>query len=143
MKVSLICLLKRDARRNDKIRLKLHIILERINISLDVFTKQKMELWSAARSEIIICNRLNEHKIEYEHEHKLFYDGGHHIEPDFTIVLPDGKEIYWEHAGMLGFLSKEADVKFTAEGCITSPSTRSFPFRRWKKQLQPCTSAFR
>ena len=56
-----------------------------------------------SKSEIIICNLLNEHKIKYKYEHKLFYDGEHHIEPDFTIVLPDGNEIYWEHVGMLGF----------------------------------------
>lgn len=56
-----------------------------------------------SKSEIIICNLLNEHKIKYEYEHKLYYDGEHHIEPDFTIVLPDKKEIYWEHVGMLGF----------------------------------------
>lgn len=56
-----------------------------------------------SKSEVIISNLLNEHKIKYEYEHKLFYDGEHHIEPDFTIVLPDGKEIYWEHVGMLGF----------------------------------------
>ena len=54
-------------------------------------------------NEIIICNLLNEHKIKYEYERKLFYDEKHHIEPDFTIILPDGKEIYWEHVGMLGF----------------------------------------
>lgn len=55
----------------------------------------------------------------------------------------DLESVLKKYAGSETTIFEEADVKFTAEGCITSPSTRSFPFRRWKKQLQPCTSAFR
>ncbi|MBP3366711.1 MAG: ATP-dependent DNA helicase RecQ [Treponema sp.] len=55
-----------------------------------------------SKSEVIISNLLSEAGIKYEYEKKLFYDDIHHIEPDFTIVLPDNKEIYWEHVGMLG-----------------------------------------
>jgi len=33
---------------------------------------------------------------------KLVYNGDKYIEPDFTVKLPDGKQLYWEHLGMLG-----------------------------------------
>lgn len=55
-----------------------------------------------SKSEVIICNLLAEAGIKYVYEEKLFYEKSHHIEPDFTIELPSGKKIYWEHVGMLG-----------------------------------------
>lgn len=55
-----------------------------------------------SKSEVIICNLLAEAGIKYVYEEKIFYDDKHHIEPDFTIELPSGKKIYWEHVGMLG-----------------------------------------
>ena len=58
-----------------------------------------------SKSEIIICNLLNDANIKYEYEKHLCYDENNHIEPDFTITLPNGKEIYWEHVGMLGIES--------------------------------------
>ena len=60
-----------------------------------------------SKSEVIICNLLAEAGIKYVYEEKLFYDDIHHIEPDFTIELPNGKKIYWEHVGMLGLDSYE------------------------------------
>lgn len=55
-----------------------------------------------SKSEVIIVNLLHQHKIKYEYEKKLFYESGKWIEPDFTITLSDGSELYWEHLGMLG-----------------------------------------
>lgn len=55
-----------------------------------------------SKSEVIIANLLCQHNIDYEYEKKLLYRNGEHIEPDFTIKTTGGKEIYWEHVGMLG-----------------------------------------
>jgi len=55
-----------------------------------------------SKSEVIIANLLADHDIAYEYEKKLEYKNGKWIEPDFTITLPNGKELYWEHLGMLG-----------------------------------------
>lgn len=55
-----------------------------------------------SKSEVIIANLLAQHGIKYQYEKKLEYEAGKWIEPDFTIILPTGKEVYWEHLGMLG-----------------------------------------
>ena len=55
-----------------------------------------------SKSEVIIANLLYQHQIQYEYEKKLFYNSGKWVEPDFTIRLSDGSELYWEHLGMLG-----------------------------------------
>lgn len=55
-----------------------------------------------SKSEVIIANLLVQNGISYEYEKKLEYENGKWIEPDFTIVLSDGRELYWEHLGMLG-----------------------------------------
>lgn len=55
-----------------------------------------------SKSEVIICNLLFENHIAYEYEKKLYYEPNKHIEPDFSIETPSGKEIYWEHVGLLG-----------------------------------------
>ena len=55
-----------------------------------------------SKSEVIIANLLYEHKVDYEYEKKLFYARDKWIEPDFTIKLKNGSEIYWEHLGMIG-----------------------------------------
>lgn len=55
-----------------------------------------------SKSEVIIANLLAENDITYEYEKKLEYENGKWIEPDFTIILPEGRELYWEHLGMLG-----------------------------------------
>lgn len=55
-----------------------------------------------SKSEVIIANLLAQNGISYEYEKKLEYENGKWIEPDFTIALPDGRELYWEHLGMLG-----------------------------------------
>ncbi|CVK20104.1 RecQ family ATP-dependent DNA helicase [Sporomusa sphaeroides] len=55
-----------------------------------------------SKSEVIIANLLAKNSIAYEYEKKLEYEKGKWIEPDFTITLPDGRDLYWEHLGMLG-----------------------------------------
>lgn len=55
-----------------------------------------------SKSEVIIANLLAQNGISYEYEKKLEYEKGKWIDPDFTITLPDGRELYWEHLGMLG-----------------------------------------
>ena len=55
-----------------------------------------------SKSEVIISNQLFDSGIKYEYERPLYYDDYHYILPDFTIILPDGEELYWEHFGMLG-----------------------------------------
>lgn len=54
-----------------------------------------------SKSEVIIANLLAQKGIPYEYEKPLKYEHGS-IEPDFTIKLSNGKEVYWEHLGMLG-----------------------------------------
>ncbi|GFZ30099.1 hypothetical protein CSC2_06250 [Clostridium zeae] len=55
-----------------------------------------------SKSEVIISNLLQQAGIDYEYEIKLEYKNGKWIEPDFTVTLPSGNVIYWEHLGMLG-----------------------------------------
>ena len=55
-----------------------------------------------SKSEVIICDLLSKACIKYEYERLLEYEPGKVINPDFTIFLEGGKELYWEHIGMLG-----------------------------------------
>lgn len=55
-----------------------------------------------SKSEVIIANLLFERGIKYEYEKHLPYEHGKWLEPDFTVFLPNGKELFWEHLGMLG-----------------------------------------
>lgn len=55
-----------------------------------------------SKSEVIISNLLSAAGITYEYEKKLYYAENKWIEPDFTITLADGMQIYWEHLGMMG-----------------------------------------
>lgn len=55
-----------------------------------------------SKSEVIIANILHSSNIEYQYEKKVFYTNKNWIEPDFTIKMPDNREIYWEHLGMIG-----------------------------------------
>lgn len=76
--------------------------LERVHETLDGnFVRSK--------SEVIISNLLFQAGIKYEYEKPLYYEGGKHIMPDFTLFLPNKKEIYWEHVGMLGKESYDAN----------------------------------
>ncbi|MDD3364135.1 MAG: RecQ family ATP-dependent DNA helicase [Syntrophomonas sp.] len=92
-----------------------------------------------SKSEVIIANLLYQYEVEYEYEKKLFYSPGKWIEPDFTIKLKDGSEIYWEHLGMIGVESYDkrwkekleiyrnyfqSKLEVTYEGTTISESTK-------------------
>lgn len=55
-----------------------------------------------SKSEVIICDLLAKAGLKYEYERLLEFEPGKVINPDFTIFLDGGKELYWEHIGMLG-----------------------------------------
>ena len=55
-----------------------------------------------SKSEVIICDLLLKANLKYEYEKLLEYEPGKVINPDFTITLNTGKNLYWEHIGMLG-----------------------------------------
>ena len=54
-----------------------------------------------SKSEALLADLLYYHGIEYEYEKELALNG-QVIHPDFTIQLPGGRVLYWEHLGMLG-----------------------------------------
>ena len=54
-----------------------------------------------SKSEVIIANLLYAAGMNYRYEESLEVDGAK-ILPDFTIYLPNGRKIFWEHVGMLG-----------------------------------------
>lgn len=53
-----------------------------------------------SKSEALLANLLFYHGIPYEYE-KAVDLKGYTIHPDFTITLPDGAKLFWEHLGML------------------------------------------
>lgn len=74
----------------------------------DLDKRTSFGLWVRSKSEAQIAELLYSLGIEFYYEKALeleFY-GPHGYDsrifyPDFTIVLPDGSEIFWEHKGML------------------------------------------
>lgn len=60
-----------------------------------------------SRAEVIIANALWHYGIPFVYEELFPYqsDNGKWYYPDFTIHLPDGRIIIWEHWGMLDKLS--------------------------------------
>ncbi|KNH16352.1 hypothetical protein ACU18_13945 [Arthrobacter sp. ZBG10] len=56
----------------------------------------------ASKNEVIVAAILDELVPgHWEYEKPLTGTDGRTVLPDFTITLPDGRTIYWEHAGML------------------------------------------
>ena len=56
----------------------------------------------ASKNEVIIAGLLDRLVPgRYEYEEPLTGADGRTVHPDFTIAAPDGRTIYWEHAGML------------------------------------------
>ncbi|MDR0912566.1 MAG: AAA family ATPase [Methanobrevibacter sp.] len=58
-----------------------------------------------SKSEVIIANLLHSAGIKYIYEKKLKNlkdDSKDYRKPDFTIITPNGTEVYWEHCGMMG-----------------------------------------
>lgn len=58
-----------------------------------------------SKSEQIILNTLNTYPLIVHYEEEFIYRTGvpgiNRIYPDFTIILPDGSRILWEHLGRL------------------------------------------
>lgn len=55
-----------------------------------------------SKSELLIANALFIRKIPYHYEKPLTLSNGRTIRPDFTILdIVTGKEIYWEHFGLM------------------------------------------
>ena len=53
-----------------------------------------------SKSEMMIANELNRHHLRYDYEKPLDLPDGR-VQPDFTLYLSDGTQVYWEHAGMM------------------------------------------
>ena len=55
-----------------------------------------------SKSEMIIADYLFHHNIPYKYEKPLLLTGGVMVYPDFTLLSrKTGREIYWEHEGMM------------------------------------------
>ena len=65
-----------------------------------------------SKSEVIVCNLLHEAGIKYEYEKPLYYEDGKYMIPDFTLTLSDGRILYWEHVGLLGRDSYDANWNY-------------------------------
>lgn len=67
-----------------------------------------------SKSEVIITNLLCHYGIPFRYEERFPEpdEDGRYYYPDFTILLPDGSRLYWEHLGML---SKKKYCERTAE----------------------------
>jgi hypothetical protein len=56
----------------------------------------------ASKNEVIIAGLLDQLAPGcWQYEEPLTGADGRTVHPDFTITAPDGRTIYWEHAGML------------------------------------------
>ena len=56
----------------------------------------------ASKNEVIIAGLLDQLTPgRWQYEEPLTGADGRTVHPDFTIAAPDGRSIYWEHAGML------------------------------------------
>ena len=55
-----------------------------------------------SKSELVIYNMLKSAGLEPQYEQRLVFPDGMSLLPDFTFIDSDGREIYWEHLGMLG-----------------------------------------
>lgn len=56
-----------------------------------------------SKSEQILANTLFALNIPFHYEERFHYSTGNigRVFPDFTIMLPDGRFLYWEHLGLL------------------------------------------
>lgn len=60
-----------------------------------------------SKSEVIIADALYSYGIPFRYEERFPYpdESGRYFYPDFVIMLPDGRKLYWEHFGLLSKLS--------------------------------------
>ena len=56
-----------------------------------------------SKSEQLLANALYAYEIPFHYEEEFLHRTGirRHVYPDFTIMLPDGERILWEHLGLL------------------------------------------
>lgn len=54
-----------------------------------------------SKSELLIAEKLYEHGVPFRYE-QVIDIGGIEYAPDFTIMTPDGRTVYWEHCGLPG-----------------------------------------
>ncbi|MCX4239715.1 AAA family ATPase [Paraliomyxa miuraensis] len=54
-----------------------------------------------SKSEVIVADVFKRLEVRYEYEKELVMADGSWRIPDFTIPLPGGRVVYWEHLGML------------------------------------------
>ena len=59
-----------------------------------------------SKSEVIIANALFSYEIPFHYEEQFPFpnDNGDFYFPDFTILLPNGSRILWEHLGLLSIM---------------------------------------
>lgn len=66
----------------------------------EIYTEKGERVLS--KSEKIIADKLYKMHIPYKYERPLFLKGYGEVRPDFTLLnVRNGKEIYWEHLGMM------------------------------------------
>ncbi len=56
-----------------------------------------------SKSEVIIAEMLYSYGIPFRYEEEICIDGVTYA-PDFTILCPDGRTVYWEHLGLVSSL---------------------------------------
>jgi ATP-dependent DNA helicase RecQ len=85
----------------DKLHQEIAFYLGADRFNLNRIYKTQDENFVRSKSEVIIANLLYAAGINYRYEEPIEVDGAK-ILPDFTIYLPNGRKIFWEHIGMLG-----------------------------------------
>ena len=85
----------------DKLHQEIAFYLGADRFNLNKIYKTQDGNFVRSKSEVIIANLLYAAEINYRYEEPLEVDGVK-ILPDFTIYLPNGRKIFWEHIGMLG-----------------------------------------
>ena len=70
-----------------------------------------------SKSEVLLANLLYLYQVPYEYE-KAVTLNGYTFHPDFTITLPTGKQVYWEHLGMI------SDPKYAQNWAIKNHTYR-------------------
>lgn len=62
-----------------------------------------------SKSEVIVADALHDLGLYYAYEAELAFPGEFPRRPDFTIVRPGEKSVYWEHLGRLDLSGYRAD----------------------------------
>jgi hypothetical protein len=84
-----------------------HLIHRNTSVFSDPINKKKKFIHEdgtelASKIELFIYSALKKSGLQFEYEEPLQLENlTYKIHPDFTILLRDGKRIFWEHLGML------------------------------------------